>query len=54
MPIEIHEVEIINDPPAPPEKAPARPGKAPAAATGDQLRAWHRELAERAARRRAD
>jgi hypothetical protein len=60
MPIEIGEVEVVaNSAPA----TPASPtGAAPAASSGaaspaavaGQLRAWHRELAYRADRLRAD
>jgi hypothetical protein len=58
MPIEIHEVEIINEPAATAASAAAAPR--PASATpnpteqGEQLRAWYRELACRASRLRAD
>jgi hypothetical protein len=60
MPIEIGEVEVVPDPA--PTAAATTAAPAPAASTGsaspagmaDQMRAWHRELAYRADRLRAD
>lgn len=60
MPIEIGEVEVVaNQPPATPAAPPAAAaagssGAGSPAAVADQLRAWHRELAYRADRLRAD
>jgi hypothetical protein len=60
MPIEIGEVEVVANqapttPVAPTAAAPAASsGAGSPSAVADQLRAWHRELAYRADRLRAD
>jgi hypothetical protein len=54
MPIEIGEVEVLPPASAPaPRPAPTAPAPPPAE-RGEELRTWHRELAGRAARLRAD
>ena len=55
MPIEIQEVEVLP-PTTAPAPSPARPSTPapPPAERGEDLRTWHRELAGRAARLRAD
>jgi hypothetical protein len=54
MPIEIHEVDVVPPVTAPASRpAPGAPPPPPAD-RGEELRTWHRELAERASRLRAD
>jgi hypothetical protein len=55
MPIEIHEVDVLPRATAPaPRPTPGAPPPPPPTERGEDLRTWHRELAGRAARLRAD